>query len=107
MSYAYTRWRPSWFVSASDETVFRTATNDATAEPSPAALRAIRRRFVLPIADKPPLSQPALDTINGILKGFGWAANPADVTGRANSDHFPAIMNAMIKYNTPWNPKIA
>lgn len=32
VSYAYTRWRPSWFVSASDETVFRTATNEATAE---------------------------------------------------------------------------
>ena len=42
------------------------------------------------------LSQGALDTINGVLKGFGWAANPADVTGRANSDSFPAIMNAMI-----------
>ena len=46
--------------------------------------------------DLPVLSQGALDTINGVIKGFGWAANPADVTGRANSDHFPAIMNAMI-----------
>jgi acetyltransferase len=46
--------------------------------------------------DLPVLSQGALDTINGALKGFGWAANPADVTGRANSDQFPAIMNAMI-----------
>ena len=46
--------------------------------------------------DLPVLSQGALDTINGVLKGFGWAANPADVTGRANSDNFPAIMNAMI-----------
>ena len=33
--------------------------NDATAEPSPAALQAIRRQFVMPMAAKPPLSQPA------------------------------------------------
>ena len=46
--------------------------------------------------DLPPLSENALGVINGILKGFGWAANPADVTGKANSDAFPEIMNAMI-----------
>ena len=46
--------------------------------------------------DLPVLSDKALGTINGILKGFGWAANPADVTGKANSDFFPAIMEAMI-----------
>ena len=46
--------------------------------------------------DLPPLSQPALDRINEILKGFGWAANPADVTGRANSEFFPDIMDAII-----------
>ena len=46
--------------------------------------------------DLPALSDSALSVINGILKGFGWAANPADVTGRANSDAFPAIMEAMI-----------
>ena len=46
--------------------------------------------------DLPPLSESALGVINGILKGFGWAANPADVTGKANSDAFPEIMNAMI-----------
>jgi succinyl-CoA synthetase beta subunit len=34
--------------------------------------------------------------INGILKGFGWAANPADVTGFANSESFPQIMEHMI-----------
>src|SRR5262249_18457617 len=34
--------------------------------------------------------------INGILKGFGWAANPADVTGFANSESFPPIMEQMI-----------
>ena len=32
VSYAYTRWRPNWFMSASNETVFRTATNEATSE---------------------------------------------------------------------------
>ncbi len=46
--------------------------------------------------DLPPLSDDALGVINGILKGFGWAANPADVTGKANSDDFPEIMQAMI-----------
>ena len=46
--------------------------------------------------DLPVLSDSALGVINGVLKGFGWAANPADVTGKANSDFFPAIMDAMI-----------
>jgi len=32
----------------------------------------------------------------GILKGFGWAANPADVTGFANSESFPQIMEHMV-----------
>ena len=45
--------------------------------------------------DLPPLSERARDGINGILKGFGWAANPSDVTGFANSDEFPAIMSYM------------
>ena len=45
--------------------------------------------------DLPPLSDHARDGINGILKGFGWAANPSDVTGFANSDDFPAIMSFM------------
>ena len=45
--------------------------------------------------DLPPLSERAQDGINGILKGFGWAANPSDVTGFANSDDFPAIMSFM------------
>jgi hypothetical protein len=35
--------------------------------------------------DLPPLGEEARDGINGILKDFGWAANPADVTGFANS----------------------
>jgi acetyltransferase len=46
--------------------------------------------------DLPPLGPEARDGINGILKGFGWAANPADVTGFANSASFPQIMEHMI-----------
>ncbi len=46
--------------------------------------------------DLPPLSQDATEGINGVLKGFGWAANPADVTGFANSESFPEIMGHMI-----------
>lgn len=55
--------------------------NDATAEPSPAALRAIRRHFVLPMADKPPLSQPASRAafaeqvkLRMVLHHAGWKA---------------------------------
>src|SRR5262245_44129839 len=46
--------------------------------------------------DLPPLGDEARDGINGIVKGFGWAANPADVTGFANSERFPQIMEQMI-----------
>jgi acetate---CoA ligase (ADP-forming) len=46
--------------------------------------------------DLPPLGEAACDGINAILKGFGWAANPADVTGFANSESFPPIMEHMI-----------
>jgi acyl-CoA synthetase (NDP forming) len=46
--------------------------------------------------DLPPLGEEARVRINGILKGFGWAANPADVTGFANSESFPQIMEHMI-----------
>ena len=45
--------------------------------------------------DLPPLTATARDGINGVLKGFGWAANPSDVTGFANSDSFPEIMAYM------------
>jgi acetyltransferase len=45
--------------------------------------------------DLPTLGAAARDGINGILKGFGWAANPADVTGFANSESFPQIMEHM------------
>jgi acetyltransferase len=46
--------------------------------------------------DLPPLTDQARDGINGVLKGFGWAANPSDVTGYANSESFPQIMDYMI-----------
>jgi acetate---CoA ligase (ADP-forming) len=46
--------------------------------------------------DLPLLGEAARAGINGILKGFGSAANPADVTGFANSDSFPQIMEHMI-----------
>jgi acyl-CoA synthetase (NDP forming) len=46
--------------------------------------------------DLPTLGEAARDGINAILKGFGWAANPADVTGFANSESFPQIMAHMI-----------
>ena len=47
--------------------------------------------------DLPVLSQRAEDGINDILKGFGWAANPSDVTGFANSESFPDIMRFLIE----------
>jgi len=46
--------------------------------------------------DLPPLTDRARDGINAILKDFGWAANPADVTGFSRSEHFPQIMDTMI-----------
>ena len=44
----------------------------------------------------PPLSDQARDGINAILKDFGWAANPADVTGFARRDEVAQIMRYMI-----------
>ena len=46
--------------------------------------------------DLPPLSEPARDGINAVVKEFGWAANPADVTGFSRSEQFPRIMQHMI-----------
>ena len=43
----------------------------------------------------PALSPTTEDGLNEVLKGFGWAANPADVTGQANSDNFPRILDLM------------
>ena len=45
--------------------------------------------------DLPVLNDAARNGINGVLKGFGWASNPSDVTGFANSDSFPEIMQFM------------
>ena len=44
----------------------------------------------------PDLSDPARDAINDILEGFGWAANPADITGHASRDTVLPIMEHMI-----------
>ncbi len=46
--------------------------------------------------DLPELSDPARDAINDILEGFGWAANPADITGHASRDTVLPIMEHMI-----------
>ena len=46
--------------------------------------------------DLPQLSDKARDGINSIVKEFGWAANPADVTGFSRSEQFPLIMAHMI-----------
>ena len=47
--------------------------------------------------DLPPLGERARDGVNNILQDFGWAANPADVTGFARGEQFPAIMDYMIE----------
>lgn len=47
--------------------------------------------------DLPTLTDRARDGINGILKNFGWAANPADVTGFARRDEFTQIMDFLIE----------
>ena len=44
----------------------------------------------------PELSDPTRDAINDILEGFGWAANPADITGHASRDTVLPIMEHMI-----------
>src|SRR6266581_133407 len=46
--------------------------------------------------DLPPLRDQARDGINSVIKDFGWAANPSDVTGYANSESFPHIMDCML-----------
>jgi acyl-CoA synthetase (NDP forming) len=45
----------------------------------------------------PALTGRARDGINGILEDFGWAANPADVTGFARKEEFAQIMDHMIE----------
>src|SRR4029450_7931087 len=46
--------------------------------------------------DLPSLSDQARDAIHSVLQGFGWAPNPSDITGYANSASFPQLMDAMI-----------
>ncbi|MFL2645623.1 MAG: acetate--CoA ligase family protein [Dehalococcoidia bacterium] len=46
--------------------------------------------------DLPELEPESRDGINEILQGRGWASNPSDVTGFANSESFPSIMDNMI-----------
>jgi acetate---CoA ligase (ADP-forming) len=45
----------------------------------------------------PDLTPASRDGLNEVLKGFGWAANPADVTTYANSEAFPQIMRYMVE----------
>jgi acetyltransferase len=45
----------------------------------------------------PELTTSARQGLNDILKGFGWAANPADVTVYANSEVFPQILRLMVE----------
>jgi acyl-CoA synthetase (NDP forming) len=45
----------------------------------------------------PDLTASSRDGLNEVLKGFGWAANPADVTTYANSESFPQILHYMIE----------
>ncbi|MFQ6029809.1 MAG: acetate--CoA ligase family protein [Dehalococcoidia bacterium] len=47
--------------------------------------------------DLPPLTDRAKEGINNVLKGFGAAGNPSDVTGFANSESFPEIMENLIQ----------
>src|SRR6266536_5587011 len=43
----------------------------------------------------PPLTDAVRDDLNGIIQDFGWAANPADLTGFLHTDAFPHIVESM------------
>ena len=43
----------------------------------------------------PPITEECRQGVNDVLQGFGWAANPADVTGFAMGDSFPRILELM------------
>ena len=45
----------------------------------------------------PPLTDTATDGINDILGGFGWAANPADITGVASRKEFADVLALLEK----------
>jgi acetyltransferase len=44
----------------------------------------------------PDLTEETRAELNGIIKEFGWAANPADLTGFLMRDDFPRIVESMI-----------
>ncbi|MDQ6673804.1 MAG: acetate--CoA ligase family protein, partial [Chloroflexota bacterium] len=43
----------------------------------------------------PALSEAVRTDLRGVLKDFGWAANPADLTGYANGESFPHIIQSI------------
>ena len=45
----------------------------------------------------PDLTEATRTQLNGILKGFGWASNPADVTGNAHREILAEIMDLIAK----------
>ena len=45
----------------------------------------------------PDLSDTARTSINEILSGFGWASNPADITGFAHREAFAEIVDHLLK----------
>ena len=44
----------------------------------------------------PPLTEHTRAALNDIIQDFGWAANPADLTGFLMRDDFPRIVESMI-----------
>jgi acetyltransferase len=44
----------------------------------------------------PPLTEHTRAELNGIIQDFGWAANPADLTGFLMRDDFPRIVESLI-----------
>ena len=44
----------------------------------------------------PPLTDKTRADLNGIIQDFGWAANPADLTGFLMREDFPKIVESMI-----------
>src|SRR5688572_11046325 len=46
--------------------------------------------------DLPQLTDRARDGINAVLKDFGWAANPADVTGFARGENFKTFIDHLV-----------
>jgi acetyltransferase len=45
----------------------------------------------------PALTEQTRTELNGIIKDFGWAANPADLTGFLMREDFPRIVESMIE----------